>query len=44
MGRDRNRERLERIEGSLTPKEIVASLIEEFAKFDSIDDYAAWVA
>ena len=44
MGKDRNRERLERIEGSLTPKEMVASLIEEFAKFDSIDNYAAWVA
>ena len=39
MGTDRNRKRLEKIEGSLTPREIVALWVEELAKFNSIDDY-----
>lgn len=43
MGRDRNRGRLEKIENSLTPKELVASWIQDFAKFDSADDYMSWI-
>ena len=44
MGTDRNRKRLERIESSLTPKEIVALWIEDLAKFNSTEDYISWIA
>jgi hypothetical protein len=44
MGTDRNRKRLKKAEGVLMPREIVASWIEEFAKFASFSDYLAWTA
>ena len=44
MGTDRNRKRLERIESSLTPTEIVALWIEDLAKFNSTEDYISWIA
>ena len=44
MGTDRNRQRLENAESALMPREIVASWIKELAKFDSLADYAHWVA
>jgi hypothetical protein len=43
MGADRNRKRLEKIESSLRPRELVASWIEDFAKFSSFEDYVSWV-
>jgi len=39
MGIDRNRNRIEKIENSLTPREIIASWVEQLAKFDSIESY-----
>ena len=36
MGRERNRKRLEKVESLLRPKELVASWIEDFAKFNSV--------
>jgi hypothetical protein len=44
MGTDRNLKRIEKIENSLTPREIVAWWVEGLAKFDSFEDYASWVA
>jgi hypothetical protein len=44
MGTDRNRKRLEKVERSLMPREIVASWIEEALKFESQENYALWVA
>jgi hypothetical protein len=44
MGADRNRRRLEKIENSLRPRELVASWTEDFAKFGSFEDYASWVS
>src|ERR1700758_873225 len=44
MGTDRNRKRIEEIERSLTPREIVALWVEQLEKFDSFEDYASWVA
>ena len=44
MGTNRNRKRIEKIERSLTPREIVASCIEEALKFESHENYALWVA
>ena len=40
MGKDRNRERLERIEALLRPREFVALWVEDLAKFNSMDEYA----
>ena len=44
MGKDGNRRRLDKIESSLTPKEIVASWLQDLTKFDSLEDYLLWVA
>jgi len=44
MGTARNQMRLETIEKSLTPRELVNCCIEERAKFNSAADYAAWLA
>lgn len=44
MGTARNHKRLETIEKSLTPKELVNCCIEERAKFSSAAEYAAWLA
>ena len=44
MGTDRNRKRLEKVERSLMPREVVLSWIEEVLKFESHENYALWVA
>ncbi len=44
MGMDRNRNRIKKIEGALTPKEIVALSIQELTKFDTPDHCASWIA
>ena len=44
MGTDRNRKRLERIEISLTSREIVTLWVEGLAKFNSLEDYMSWIA
>ena len=44
MGANGNRKRLDKIEGSFTPKEIVASWIQDFAKLSSFEDYLSWVS
>lgn len=44
MGTARNHRRLETIEKSLTPRELVHRCIEERAKFNSAVEYAAWLA
>jgi hypothetical protein len=43
MGTDRNRKRLEQVENSLTPREIVTSWVEGLTKFDSTEDYISWI-
>ena len=44
MRTDRNRKRLEKVENSLTPREVVLSWIEEALKFESLENYGLWVA
>jgi hypothetical protein len=44
MGTDRNRKRIEKIENSLTPREVVALWVEGLAKFNSLEDYISWIA
>jgi hypothetical protein len=44
MGTDRHSKRIEKIESSLMPREMVTLWVEDVAKFDSFEDYALWVA
>ncbi len=44
MGTDRNRKRLEKVEISLTSREIVTLWVEGLAKFNSLEDYMSWIA
>ena len=44
MGTDRNRKRIEKIENSLTPGEVVALWVKGLAKFNSTEDYISWIA
>src|SRR5438105_3631981 len=37
-----DRKRLDKIESSLTPREIVALWVQEIAKSDSMEEYASW--